>query len=156
MTEPKVRGFLVEWAVNYPKNRDLIHRKIEKIEQDIDGFDIKVTFRDKTQLFLVTMKLADVGQIIHKFSAPDGYYGIVTFNMKENIDAVVKSWDTLAKFRNLSIYFINPWSSLDKKWIIQPYTHNMICEQDSLSTGLNSMAELVEFLTEHGIMERIK
>ena len=156
MADEKAKSFLVDWTTNFLKNKDIILRKIEQIEHNKDGFDIKVTYKDKTQFFVVTMKLIDINHIMERFKDPEGHYAIVTFNMKENIDAMAKHWNHLVKFKYLSVYFINPWSNADKKWIIYPHTHNKICEEDSLHEGLHSMAELVEFLTEEHILNNVK
>lgn len=152
----KIKGFLVEWTVNLLKNKDIIAKKIKDIKTDTEGFDVKVTYTDKTQLFLVTMKLWDMNSILKKLKDENGYYGIVTFNMKENIDVLVKNWNQLVKFKFLSVYFVNPWSNTDKKWIIYPYTHNRISDPASLIQGLDSMSQMVEFLTEEQVKSKIQ
>ena len=68
---------------------------------------------------------------------------------------VFDNWDKLIDFKFLSVYFVNPWSSLDKKWVIYPYTHNRIADEDSLETGLKSMFEMIEPLTESMIESKI-
>lgn len=144
----KIKEFLAEWTISFLRNKDIIAKKIESIEQNKEGFDLKVVYKDKTQFFLAIMKIVDMSRILESFKDENGHYGIVTFNMQENVDAMINNWDKLCKFRFLSVYFINPWSDADKKWIIYPYTHNNICERDSLAMGIKSMSEMVEFLTE--------
>jgi len=56
----------------------------------------------------------------------------------------------------LSFYFINPFSKLDEKWIIFPHTHHRICDPDSLQTGLRTMSEMVDEITEDQLKERLR
>ncbi|MBS3098378.1 hypothetical protein J4209_06310 [Candidatus Woesearchaeota archaeon] len=56
----KLHSFLVEWTINYVKNRDVIDRKIENIEEGKEGFDIVVRFKDKTQFFIVMPFIKDI------------------------------------------------------------------------------------------------
>ena len=66
------------------------------------------------------------------------------------------NWDEFSKFKGLVFYFINPFSNLDKKWVVQPYVHAQIADNASLKTGLKSMFETVDLLNEEEINEKFK
>lgn len=151
-----LHGFLLEWAVNFIKNKDAVHKKIEQIENGKDGFDLYVKYKDKEQYFMLIPKISDVGNItdyisgkINAITQSDGvYFSIVTLNSKDNFDALLKNWRRLIYSKRLSIIFANPLSETDKKWSISPYTHNKICDDSSLESGLKSIFETVEEIDE--------
>lgn len=150
----KSHSFLVEWAVNFVKNKDLIAKKIEQIENEKDGFDLYVKYKDREQYFIIIPKIADIDSIIQRLNN-NYYFSIVTLNSKENFDAVLKNWHKLADFKFLNIIFVNPFSELDKKWIVFPHTHNKISDDSSLKNGLKAMFETVEPIEEQELIARI-
>lgn len=153
--EDKAYSYLVDWAINYFKNRDLILRKIELVEKNKDGFDIYIKFKDREQFFIVEPVINDIDKILSQFDE-ERYFGLVVFNTTGNFDVLIKNWDRFVRFKHLCVYFVNPFSQLDKKWIIYPYTHNSICERNSLEKGLRAMFEMVEHLTEEQMRDRFK
>lgn len=153
--ESKAHSYLVDWVINYLKNKDLYFKKIELVEMNKEGFDVYVKFKDKEQFFVVNPLIEDTDELLPKFDS-ERYFGLVVFNTMNNFDVLVKSWDKFVKFKHLCVYFVNPFSQLDKKWIIYPYTHNNICERGALEKGLKAMFEMVEPLTEKDIKDRFK
>ena len=69
---------------------------------------------------------------------------------------MVIKWALLIKYQLLNIFFVNPFSNLDKRWIIYPYTHARIAEPEALETGLASIAENVEMISREEFEKRIK
>ena len=151
--ENKSRDFLLDWTINYAKNKDTISKKIESIEKEKAGFDLLVRYKDKSQYFII-MPVIDINLILQKLKN-DVYVSIVALNSNENLDAVLKNWSRLVNFKLLNIIFANPFSELDKRWIIFPHTHNKICDGDSLETGLKSMFEMVEPIEEKQLIANI-
>jgi hypothetical protein len=151
----KLHSFLLEWAVNYIKNKDLLTGNLEDIELGKDGFDFIATFKDKKQYFIIKPFIENIVEIINRINKED-YFGLVVFNTKENFRAMVDNWDILVEFKNLGIYFVNPFSQLDKRWIIYPHIHHKISEASSLETGLKTMFEVVESTTKEELEEKIK
>lgn len=151
--ENKSHAFLMDWTMNYAKNKDAISRKIEGIERGKDGFDMLIRYKDKVQYFII-MPAIDINSILQKLKN-DAYVSVVILNSRENFDAVLKNWSRLANFKFLNIIFANPFSELDKRWIVFPHTHNKICDEDSLETGLKSMFEMVEPIDEGQLIARI-
>ena len=64
--ESKSHSFLVEWTINFMKNKDIISKKIEKIENGKDGFDLHVKYKDREQYVIVAPQLKDIDSIIKK------------------------------------------------------------------------------------------
>ena len=152
--ESKVHSFLVDWTVNFLKNKDILAKKIENIEHDKDGFDLYVKYRDREQRVIVALQLKDLDSIVKKISN-NSYFSIVTLNSKENFDAVVKNWNALTSFKFLNIIFANPFSESEKKWIVFPHTHHKICDENSLESGLKSMFVMVEPIEEGQLLAKI-
>ena len=152
--EKKSRDFLVNWTINFVKNRDLISKKIEKIENGKDGFDLYVKYKDKEQFFIILTSMGDLESTIKKINNNSNFC-IVLLNSKENFQVTLKNWAKLADFKSLSIVFINPFSNSDKRWILYPNTHNKICDESSLETGLKSMFEMVEPIDEQQLLAKI-
>lgn len=148
--EDKAHSYLVDWIIDFLKNKDLLLKRIEIVEKNKDDFDVYVKFKDKEQFFVVKPIIKDVDEVLGRFDS-EGYFGLVLLNTVGNFDVLIKNWDNFAKFKNLCVYFVNPFSQLDKKWIIYPYTHNNICDKNALEKGLKAMFEMVEPLTEEQI-----
>jgi hypothetical protein len=148
----KSKDNLVDWTFNYLKNKDLYLKKIEVIEKNKKEYDIYVKFKDREQFFVVQPIIEDIEDMFSKFNL-EKYFGLVVLNTKSNLNSLVDNWKEFVKFKHLCVYFVNPSSKLDKKWIIYPHTHNNICEKDALEKGLNSMFGMVEELNDGAIKD---
>lgn len=147
-------SYLVEWTENFVKNKDVLAKKIEKIEKNKDGFDLHVRFKDKEQFFIISSSIGNLDLLVQKMNN-NSHYCIVTINSNENLNALIKNWGRLIDIKFLSVIFMNPFSQLDKKWTIVPYTHHRICDESSLKTGLKSMFEMVEPIEESQLAAKI-
>ena len=152
--ENKSHSFLVEWTVNFVKNKDIVAKKIENIENGKNGFDLYVKYKDREQYFVIAPNIVDIYSIIQKMSN-EFYFSIVTLNSKENFEIVLKNWNRLIGFKFLNIIFVNPFSELDKKWIVFPHTHHKICDESSLENGLKSMFGMVEPIEEEQLVAKL-
>ncbi|MFH1456215.1 MAG: hypothetical protein ABIF40_04670 [archaeon] len=139
------KTYLKDWIIKYVENRDLILKKIITIEKQEN--DLIINFKDKQQTFFIEPILNDIDNIINKLQ-PDKHYALVVLNTIDNFNLIIENWDKLIKFKCLCIYFVNPESNLDKKWMVYPHTHHKICDETSLKTGLKTMFETVEPLTQ--------
>ena len=149
MTDPV--KYLSDWMMRYLKNRDLVFKKISGIEQKDDLLIIKEKSGSEITYYIEPF-IKDAALILKRL-AKDKSVGLVLFNTKENFDFVVKSWKSLVKIKSLSIYFINPFSKLDKKWILFPRTHAMVADEESLELGLKTMFETVDLTSEKELMK---
>jgi len=150
-----VHSFLVDWTINFIKNKDIVSKKIEKIEHRKDGFDLYVRYKDREQYFIIIAKIADIDSILQKINGI-GHFSIVTLNSNENFEALLKNWSRLINFKFLNIIFANPFSATDKKWAVFPHTHHKICDESSLEAGLKAMFESVETIDEQQLAEKIR
>ncbi len=128
---------LKKWLVEYIKNRDVFKKSIKDIEDKEESITVK--YRDREELFLIRPVL---GNEIDYDAA--SHITIVTLNINENFRYLVSSWHSLAKYPNLTIYFANPLSTTETKWIIRPHLHDKIADDTSLKNGLKSMFLTVE------------
>lgn len=152
--EDKAHSFLADWTLKYIKNKDIISKKIEHIENGKDGFDLYVKYKDREQYFIIIPNIVDIDSLIQKINN-NFHFSIVTLNSKENFGTLVKNWNRLISFKFLSVIFVNPFSELDKKWVVFPHTHHKICDESSLENGLKSMFSMVEPIEEQQLAAKI-
>jgi hypothetical protein len=133
---------LKEWAINYIKNRDILVRQIEKIEENKDGWDIAVTAKTGMKFYLIVPKIEDFDGLLKKIDTSN--ITIIVFNTKANLDAVINNWGKIKGYPHLSIMFVNPNSELDKKWLVFPHTHDRVTEKASFKRGLKALFQTVE------------
>lgn len=138
----KTISYLLDWAYDYIKNKDLILRNIKDIEKKQDSLIIK-NKDNKKDISLILPSLENLDSI-NKKTKDFEKITIITLNSKDNLETLISKWEELEKIQNLKIIFVNPFSELEKKWIISPYIHSKITEKTSLKTGLRSLSELVE------------
>ena len=148
-------SFMAEWTENFLKNKDILTKKIVSIDRNKDGFDLFIKYKDREQYVFVIMELKNIDSIINKINN-NVHFTIVTLNSKENFEILLKSWKKLIDFKFLNIMLANPFSGLDKKWIVFPHTHHKICDESSLELGLKSMFETVEQIEEGQLIAKIK
>ncbi len=154
MVDAKVISFLKEWVTRYLKNKDIITKKIQSIEDFDDGFD--VIKKDKEQRFFVKPFLVDYEDTLQKIRNYAHSKVIICLNTKENFEEFINKWDRFVDAgRDLSVYFVNPFSKTEKVWIINPHTHALISDEQTLKQGLKTMAETVEFTTEEEVRKII-
>jgi hypothetical protein len=135
-----INSFLVDWSIRYLQNKDSINKEIVDIEKIKDSSDFIVHYKDRIRYFNISPILESC--VIDKIKTCNNY-SIFTLNNNANIRFVVNGWKELITFKDLKIHFINPFSSVDKVWAINPYTHARICDNSSLDLGLKSMSEMV-------------
>ncbi|MFH0977825.1 MAG: hypothetical protein V1837_00850 [Candidatus Woesearchaeota archaeon] len=148
MSEEK--EYLKEWITQFLKNRNMVFKTIESISKH-DSYDLFVKHKTKEQYIIVQPILEDPKRI-----SGDKHILVVCFNTEENFQFLLDNWKQLAACPNLTMYYVNPLSEPDKKWIISPYVHQAICDNTSLRTGLRSMFETVNPLSNEKIKSLIK
>ncbi|MBT4540697.1 hypothetical protein HOC35_04235 [Candidatus Woesearchaeota archaeon] len=140
MAKDKNFDELKEWLILFLKHKDLFYKKIVDIKEK-DGILI-VEQKENTQYFAILPHLDVVDKLLDDYK--DKQICIVTFNTKPNFDIIINSWKKLSELPMLCIYFVNPNSSTEKKWIIYPFTHSKITEHSALKQGLMTLFESVE------------
>jgi len=104
-------SFLVEWAIKFLENKDVIRKEIVNIEKNIGEFDLVIHYKDRISYFIVKPIL---GEDIFNNIKNEQYIGFFILNNPANIKFVVNNWGKLVNFKFLSIYFVNPFSNSDK------------------------------------------
>lgn len=156
-----VVGFLSEWVFYYVKNRDLVERKLEKVEEYLNKSFVFAKFRDKSQVYFIECEIEDLAKTLEKVAVAKKELGsdfscLVLLNSAKNLKAVEDGWDLLSKDPKLSLLFVNPFSLLDKKWVVFPYTHSKISEPSALRQGLKSLFGGVEPISVDDFRSRIE
>lgn len=136
---------LKEWYLQYIKNRDIILRKINSIDEGKPDEDITINNKDDTKETAIINEEPNSFNDIIKNIKEEDKVNIIILNTKKNIDLMLKEWENLAKNKKLTIIFVNIDSTLDKRWIIKPYIHHRITEKSTLKSGIMSIAANVDF-----------
>ncbi|MBS3131425.1 hypothetical protein J4212_03255 [Candidatus Woesearchaeota archaeon] len=144
--------FVSGWMANFLKNKDAFTRRIESIQDKGDG-NFTISYKDGRAAECLI--LPDTQELLQALDR-EKHYIICLLNSRKSLDFLIANWKSLIDFRSMTIYFVNPLSQLEKKWIISPYTHNRICDDASLKLGLNSMFETVEATDEESLKARLK
>lgn len=150
----KIRKFISEWMIEYIKNKDIVKKTIKNISVEKD-YNFAVEFNDKKQLFIIELPIDDINKIRSVIN-PEEHISLVLLNNLNNFEFIAKNWKNFIDFKLFSIYFINPFSELEKKWIIYPYTHHRISDEKSLKTGLKTLFQGVEQISLEQINEKLK
>jgi hypothetical protein len=130
---------LKEWIKGFIKHKDIFTNSIIEIKDFDDDFLVK--YKDKEIFFYVSDSLSEVLKRMQ-----NSIVSIATLNTKANFDTLIQNWHTLTKDETLTIYFVNPNSKTENKWIIRPAIHNKIADEDTLKVGLESMFNTVEIV----------
>lgn len=78
---------LVKWTIDFIRNKDIIFKKIECIENGKDGFDLYVKYNDRNQYFIIMANIDNIDLIIERLNN-EHYFSIVTLNSKNNFDVI--------------------------------------------------------------------
>jgi len=145
-----IHTYLKEWAINYFRNRDLIPGNIEKIEEQ--DAQVIIKYKDRMEIVqpLGNLAASNVSQ------KSDEHINLIVFNTHKNFETLLRNWEDFTEFKNLKIFFINPFSEADHKWIIVPAVHARISDETSLKKGLQSIFETVPTISEKELEENIK
>ena len=124
---------LQEWTRIFIKQRDVMKRRIKKLEQKPHGFTIETKDGMEEQV-VVDDKLSEK----HAADSPDI---IVCLNTKANVETLINSWEEFSKPDHLTLVFANP--ETNEKWLLKPHHHDKVADKQSLKQGLLSMSEAV-------------
>jgi len=143
--------FLKEWTELYFRNKDMMQKQLKRVIQNTDS--VVLGYIDKKVQVLVMPNLDSLTDLYRH--AIDDPLVVVTFNTRENLDGVIAQWQKLITYVHLQIYFVNPWVS-ENKWIIDPYVHSKIADEDALKQGLESLFMGVLALNKSDIEKHLK
>ena len=135
----ELEKYFLEWAEHYFRSRDSFHKNIVSISHNKSTMEIE--YKGGKERIIAALYLDELKDEIGMNSC------IITLNNRSNVENLYNNWPRFSKIENLKIYFINPLSTTEKKWIINPKVHNRICDESSLKTGLMAMFGTVEPVT---------
>ena len=141
MTTQDPTQYLAAWLVRYLKNRDLAFRKIVTISTTEN--QVLVQEKDKNIAYLILPSVDDFEPLLQNL-ASQVHKGIVVYNTAKNLAALLRSWKKLTSIDHLTIFFVNPFSLQEKRWIIQPKTHHLICDEENLKEVVQSLFGTVD------------
>lgn len=157
----KTTQFLFDWTYHFIKNKDVILKKIVDIQEHINHGFIFVKQKDKSIVYFIAPFVEDLKEAIdniEKFKkstkATDGC--LVVLNSEDNLKQLTEKWGLVKEDPKFSMIFANPFSNLDKRWIINPYVHNKFSDPEALETGLKSLFESVEPISKETAERMIK
>ncbi len=145
--------YLKDWLRRFLENKDIVLKNIKSVKESDEGLLVK--YKTKEHVYLIVPFLKD--SIISEIKKREGHVSLVIYNTEENFKYILAQWKELvAVGRHFSIYCVNPFSKLEKKWIVFPFTHNQIAEGQNIKEGLKSLTEMVESTTEKEVLEITK
>ncbi|NQU98117.1 hypothetical protein HQ533_01505 [Candidatus Woesearchaeota archaeon] len=123
---------LKEWTIHFVKNKDLLQKNLVDYEEKENP--IVFHFKDKDCQYLILEVLDDS---VFSFIRQTGLKTVVCLGKKENLNFFIENWKTFSSIQDLNFVFARIHDS--RRWIINPFVHNKICDDESLVLGLKSM-----------------
>ncbi len=151
------KQYLIQWVEHFTKNKDVFLKSIISIYKNNKECDILIKHKHKEHFFFVEPFLKDLKKIIDKLKKINNWTTLVIVNNNNNLKIIKQNWKTLVNIGpKFAIYFVNPFSELDKKWIIFPSTHHKIADKESFEKGLKSMFMMVDEISEKEFLDKIQ
>ncbi|MBS3129004.1 hypothetical protein J4410_07725, partial [Candidatus Woesearchaeota archaeon] len=119
---------LLRWAKTYLEQKDIHKKEISSLTKE-DPWDIILNLKNGTRKLCKIEKQFDPEKLLPLL----GIEPVFVFlpNTRKNFQMLVQHWQALKTFPKLCIFFVNPHSATETKWIIYPYTHDRITEKES-------------------------
>jgi len=123
---------LKEWTINFVKNKDIYNKNLVDYEEKENL--LLFHFKNDDKRYLV-LDVLDKSVLL--FVKQPGFKVVVCNAKKENRDFLVNSWSSFVNVDNFSFIFVK--TNTNARWIINPFVHARICDEESLVLGLKSM-----------------
>jgi len=141
--EKKEAKELKEWLVHYIKNRDILLKQIDSVNEKDKEWDVVVkTKAGGERYYLIIPELENLDEIAKKLD--DKTITLIVLNKKKNLDILIENWSKITHHPKFCIVFANPKSELEKKWLVFPHTHEKVTEKASLTRGLKTLFQTVD------------
>jgi len=135
-------------------NKDLILKKIDNVKQEEDL--LLIDYKGGRKQVVLIHPFIDSIDSIEKLKDHDDC-SLILYNTNANLKVLINDWEKFISFkRQFNIQFINPFSQLEKRWAIFPYTHNMVTEKAGLEFGLKALFNNVEPITKEKLEKVLK
>lgn len=138
---------LLNWTQTFVKQKDIIKQQLLSIEHK--GNLVHTVGKDSQvhDYFVLEHleQLSSLSVAVEKSDADQRYFiSLVCYNTKKNLQYLQQHWQQLITHQRLTLFFVNPTSQTETKWILKPWLHHKITDPSSLATGLKSLFETVE------------
>lgn len=133
---------LLDWITIFIQSKDAYVGDLVNIKKATE-FDLIAIYNNKEENIIVLPQIKNFDEFYEKLKK-DVMIIIVVPNTKENFEIILENWKRLIDFDKLTIYFVNPDSQTETKWVIKPHMHNKISDDRSLKTGLETMFKSVQ------------
>lgn len=137
---------LKDWFVQYLKHRDMFLKKIESIDEK--GDTIHVKYKNQEQKAFIVAHITTFDSVLKELESGEHddkhQVTLVTLNMKDNLKQLISNWDNLIEHHNFNVFFVNPYATDEKRWIVAPRTHHKITDDKNLKVGLKTLFQSVE------------
>jgi len=159
MTKESVKDYLISWTITYLKSRDAVTRTMESVDRQKEGADIIVNYKDSSQLAIVVEPFLTGMSFIDRlkpFTEKKVKTRLVTANTRDNLKFITANWKPISEFsREFNIIFVNPFSKLERKWMLYPQTHAGIAGK-GFERGLKALFATVEPISEKEFEKLVK
>ncbi|MFA6888118.1 MAG: hypothetical protein WC254_01325 [Candidatus Woesearchaeota archaeon] len=137
---------LKEWIIAFIRGKDAIKQQLVSLNE---GTIVHAVYKDnKTQDFFAKETLDDLHDVFvaAKKSDSDPLYSVhvACYNTSHNLKILVQHWKEYVAHQRLFFYFVNPDSTTEIKWVVNPWLHNRISDDKKLEIGLKSLFSMVE------------
>jgi len=132
---------LYEWTREYIRFKDIIQKRIKKLEEKESI--ILVEEKNKTKTYIIVEKLNEGVEKLNKHDKKE-HLIITTLNTENNSKELISSWDELLKYEDLTIIFCHPGTN--EKWLIHPKSHDKISEKKQLKEGVRTLLESITII----------
>ena len=131
---------LKQWTIDYIRSRDAAFQQIAEIITDSKEADIVIVHHDgKKKYFLVANEFGT--DLLARNITP---VTLVVLNTRANLGRVIGCWKQLTDRNGLTLFFVNPNSSTENKWSVNPAVHARVTEERALKSGLETLFLTVE------------
>lgn len=125
---------LLNWARAYIKYKDSVNRRISEMNVEESSNKILIKNKNGSEETYFCIDYLEGSSTNIKDEK------VVCLNTKQNLDWLIKNWDSLKQSRNIFI-FVN--LAVSESWSVHPSMHDIVTEKSALKPGLLSLFESV-------------
>lgn len=144
--------FLAEWTEVYARYKCTHLSKAPEVTHNKG--EVRVKIGESVESYHIMPFSLDVSYVEHNCKNADRVF-LVTFNMKETLDQLIEVWPKLISHHNLRIVMVNPFSKLERRWVVCPAVHHTFTDQSALEKGLKALFKTVDPLTKEKALKKI-
>ena len=131
---------LFEWAeefVKFSKLRINSNAKSQFNSSEIIIEENKNSQKIITKYFIDKSLDVLINKHVNCLQKTDEKIYFICENIKKNIDILYHEWKRVIQNPNLVVIYVD--LNQQTKWLIRPYSHNLIADPETLEEGLNSL-----------------